>query len=230
MFEHLDDPAGENPRPIDGVIARGRRIRFRRQAAIGSATGALVVVALFASVAVASSGHQHARVAIQPTTTTTAVSPDTTVEATTTTTNTEATTTTTVPESTTTTTVEATTTTTTIPIVRWFTAGDGYVPRAEYDIKVGTRILVELIPGSSQYNAHGFGPIKIDRNIGHGESVLREVSSSVSPTPFGRASAVFDVVAAGTASLSSGEPIVGCTPSGSPQCTTYVWSLTLNAK
>ena len=198
MFEHLDDPSGATPPAIGGVVARGRRIRFRRQVALGSVTGALLVVSLFASIAVASSGHGRNRVAIQPTTTTS-----------------------TVPES--------TTTTTTIPIVRVFTTADGYAPGNDSPITVGTRIEIDLVPRSSQYAASGYGPVTIDKNIGRGNTVLRQVSSSVDPTPFGHSTVIFDVVAPGLASLSAGEPIRSCTPYGSPSCTTHIWSLTLNA-
>jgi hypothetical protein len=231
MFEHLDDPSGATPPAIGGVVARGRRIRFRRQVALGSVTGALLVVSLFASIAVASSGHGRNRVAIQPTTTTSASSPKTTVGATTTTTEPETTTTSTVAESTTTTSTvpESTTTTTTIPIVRVFTTADGYAPGNDSPITVGTRIEIDLVPRSSQYAASGYGPVTIDKNIGRGNTVLRQVSSSVDPTPFGHSTVIFDVVAPGLASLSAGEPIRGCTPYGSPSCTTHIWSLTLNA-
>ncbi len=94
MFEDLDDPLPPNPAPVDGVVARGRKVRTQRRMLAGAAT--LFVLAGGIATAAALQGGSHKRVVVSDASTTTVASsvPDTDTTA--------PTDTTTVPESTTT--------------------------------------------------------------------------------------------------------------------------------
>jgi hypothetical protein len=98
MFENLDDPVPPSPAPIDGVAARGRRLRTQRR----MIAGACVAFVLAGSIATAAAlqGNGHKKVIVSD-------------ESTTTTSNPSASTSTTAPETTTTT----STPTSTVPVV-----------------------------------------------------------------------------------------------------------------
>ena len=93
MFEDLDDPLPPDPAPVDGVVARGRRLRTQRRLLAGAAV--MFVLAGGIATAAALQGGSHKRVVVSDVSTTTVASsvPDT---------DTTATTASTVPDSTTT--------------------------------------------------------------------------------------------------------------------------------
>jgi hypothetical protein len=78
MFEHLDDPNGPAPGPLDRVVARGRQLRLHRRLVI-AATAMFVIAGSIATVGAlqGGGGHDRVRVTNEPSSST-AVSPTST--------------------------------------------------------------------------------------------------------------------------------------------------------
>jgi hypothetical protein len=70
MFEHLDDPEPTHPAHVDGVVARGRRLRVRRRLIAVAALAAVLVGTITTAAALQGASHNKVLITNEPTSTT----------------------------------------------------------------------------------------------------------------------------------------------------------------